>query len=790
MLIHYFKIAFRNITRSKIVSIISIAGYAAGLTSALLILLYVLNETGYDRYHKNRDNIYRVLINYAGSWETPLAPYVLAPAMKNSFPEILSITRINWLSADVKKGEEFISDVRFRSADYGIFKIFTFPFLEGDPESALIDPFSVVISRSVEKEYFNNQDALGKVLTIQLWGEEIQLTVTGVMDIIPANSTFQADFIVPTDLAARYWSRRLNYKDLIINWQASFGQTFVLLPENYKPSELEKKLPVFEKTYVPEGLGMTFHLQPLMSMYLRSSHLVNNFVIHGDIRRVYIFSLTGLIILVIASINYIILSTARSSTRSKEIGIRKVLGAGKNNLVKQILGESVITAFISLPVALLLAHLLLPSVNQLFREQLVVHYAENWQYIAGLILLTLFVGLISGSYLAFYLSSFRPVEVLKSKINTGITRSVFQKALIIIQLIVLIVLILGTGIIYRQIHYALHADMGLNKEGLVIIRYDDDNFRKRYESFKDEISKNPGIVNVSGAMFSPPYNGGMEWEVARMDDPDQMVKVEGLAVDFNYIETFGFRLKDGRTFSKEFGSDSSAIMLNETAVDQLGLVDPVGKMIDNHPIIGVIEDFHLHSFHKEIRPMIINIMDFKYARDVVVRIKPENISETVAFLGEKWKEFAPDLPFNYIFFDDALEELYSEEQRFGKIISLFTLLAVFIGSIGLFGLSLFIGEQRVKEIGIRKVFGSSVSRIVNLILKEYILMVLIANVIAWPIGYFIMNKWLQNFAYHIKIDFWLYIVAAALSMFIVLATMSFQTLKAAHTNPAEILKYE
>jgi putative ABC transport system permease protein len=791
MLKHYFKIAIRNITRSKIVSIISIVGYTIGLSGALLIFLYVLNETSYDRYHKNRECIYRIITEYINAYEQPGTPYILAPTLKSNFPEIINITRIDWLFADVKKGEDYITNVQFRSADNDIFKIFTLPFLKGDPEFALTDPFSVVISKSAENEYFKNQDALGKVLTAKVWEEEIQLTVTGVIEEIPENSTFRADFIVPTDLAANYWLKRLNEKDIMVDWLATYsGHTYILLPKNYKPYELEKKFTDFEKTYLPEGSGLKFHLQPLKDVYLRSFHLVNNNVVQGNINNVYIFSLIGIIILVIACINYTILSTAKSSTRSKEIGIRKVLGAGKNTLLKQILGESVLISFISLPVALLLAHLLLPSVNQLFSKQLVIHYSENWQFIAGFILLTLFVGLISGSYLAFYLSSFQPVDVLKSKINIGITRSIYQKILIIIQLIIFVVLTLGTCIIYKQIHYALHKDMGLNKEGLVIIHYDDDGFRKRYESFKNEISKNPDIVNVSGAMFSPPYNGGMQWDVPRIDDPDQIIKVEGLAVDFNYIETLGFTLSEGRTFSKEFGSDSSAIMLNETAVKKLGLADPVGKMINDRLIIGVIKDFHLHSFHKAIMPMIIDIMLMKYAGEVVVRIKPDNISTTMNFIEDKWKEFAPDVPFDYSFFDDALEELYSEEQRFGKIISLFTLLAVFIASIGLFGLSLFIGEQRVKEIGIRKVFGSSVSRIVKLILEEYLLMVLIANLIAWPVAYFIMNKWLQNFTYHAKIDFWLYIGAAVLSMFIVLMTMSFQTIKAAQTNPAETLKYE
>lgn len=790
MFSHYLKTALRNLTGSKIVSIISISGYAIGLTCALLILLYVLNETSYDRCHKNRKQIYRVLVEYVGFWEQPLTQYILAPTLKSNFPEITGITRINWLFADIKKGEEYITNVRFSSADNDIFKIFTLPFLKGDPESALTDPFSVVISESMAREYFMNEDALGKILTIKLWEEEIHLTVSAVMEEIPENSTFRADFIVPTDLAAKYWAQRFNQNDFMVNWTATFfGHTYLLLQKNYQPSELEKKFTEFEKTYLPEGFKIKFHLQPLKDVYLRSSHLVNNRA-EGNIRNVYTFALVGFIILIIAGINYTILTTARSSTRSKEIGIRKVAGAGKNTLVKQILGESIITSFLALPVALLLSHLLLPYINQLFRRQLAIHYSENWQFIAGFILLTLFVGLISGSYLAFYLSSFQPADVLKSKINTGITRSVYQKVLIVIQLIIFIVLILGTVVIYKQIRYALQQDMGLNKEGLVMIYFDNDDFRKRYGSFKEEISKNPEILNVSGAVFSPPYNGGTEWEVPRVDDPDQVIKVEGLAVDFNYIETLGFTLIDGRTFSPEFAGDSNAIMLNETAVIKLGLVDPVGQLINNQPVIGVIKDFHLHSFHKEVKPMIISIMPLKYAHEVVIRIKPENISRIMVFIEDEWKEFAPDVPFDYSFFNDALEELYRDEQRFGKIISLFTLLAIFIASIGLFGLSLFIGEQRVKEIGIRKVFGSSVIRIIKLILKEYILMVLIANLIAWPVAYYLMNKWLQNFAYHTKIDIWLFIGAAALSMFIVLTTMSFQTIKAAQTNPVKTLRYE
>ncbi|MBL7110811.1 MAG: FtsX-like permease family protein [Bacteroidales bacterium] len=596
---------------------------------------------------------------------------------------------------------------------------------------------------------------------------------------------------MPTDLAVRYWKKRWNNDNFLVDWTATyFGQTYLLLPENYDPAKLEAKFPEFEATYIPEESKIKFRLQSLKDVYLRSSHLVNNRTATGNIKNVYIFSLIGFLILVIASINYTILSTARASTRSKEIGIRKVTGAGRKTLVRQILGESIITSFISLPLALLLAHLLLPSVNQLFRKDLAFQLTENWHFIAGFILLTLLVGLMSGSYLAFYLSSFKPVDVLKSKINTGINKSVYQKILITIQLVIFIVLLLGTGIIFRQIRYVQNKDMGFNREGLMTIYHDDDEFRKRYFSFKNEVIKHPGVLNVSATMFGPPYNGGMQWEIPLKDNPDEIVRVEGLAVDFNYIETLEFTLLAGRAFSEEYGSDSSAIILNETAVKKLGIDDPVGEVIQDRTVIGVIKDFHLHTFHSEIMPMVIDIMDMKYSHDVVIRIDPENVSNTIAFIEEKWKEFAPDSPFEYSFFDDALEALYDDEKRFGKIISLSTLIAVFIACIGMFGLSLFIGEQRIKEIGIRKVFGSSSTQVVMLILKQYMLMVLIANLVAWPVAWYVMNRWLQNFAYRTKFEIWLFFAVAALSMIIVLATITFQTVKAAQTNPSETLKFE
>ena len=791
MLKHYIRAALRSIARNKAISVISIAGFTIGLASALLILLYVLNEISYDRHHEKRDRIYRVIIDHMGAWEQPGTQYILAPTMKSDFPEISAITRINWLQADILNSKDEFVNNYFNTADNDIFKIFTLPFIEGNPERALTDPFSVVITESFAGEYFPGQDPLNKTLNIKIFEDEYQLTITGIIKDPPKTATFRPEVIVPTDLAVRYWQVRFRNKDFMVDWTATyFGQTYLLLPENYDPADLEAKFPGFEKTYIPEGNKITMRLQPLKDVYFRSSHMENNYVAGGNLKNVYIFSLIGFLILVIASINFTILSAARTSTRSKEIGIRKVTGASRKSLIRQITGESILISFISLPLALLVAYLLLPSFNQLFRKNLAFHLIENWYFTIGFILLTIIVGLLSGSYLAFYLSSLQPVDVLKSKINTGKSKSVYQKILISFQLVIFIGLLLGTGIIFRQINYMQTQDMGFNKEGLMSIYFNDDEFRKRYFSFKNEVIKNPGVLGVSGTMFSPPYNGGMQWEIPMPDNPDEMVRVEGLAVDFNYIETMEFRILEGRSFSEEFGSDSSAIILNESAVKKLGLEDPVGQLINNRPIIGVIQDFHLHSFHREIMPMIIDIIQLKYAREVVLRIDPENVTNTIRFLEEKWNEFAPDSPFEYAFFDDALESLYTNENRFGKIISLSTLLAVFIACIGMFGLSFFIGEQRTREIGVRKVFGSTSMQALTLILKQYMIMVLIANLVAWPVVWYAMNKWLQNFAYRINFELWLFVAVAILSMIIVLGTMTFQTVRAARTNPADTLKFE
>lgn len=443
--------------KSKTVSILSILGFAVGLASAMLILLFVLQETSHDKCHKNIDRIYLVT-EQVDEFQIPYTPYILAPALKSNFPEILSISRISWMNADIKKGNKYIENVSLKSADNDIFEIFTLPFLEGDPETALDDPFSVVISKSAANQYFESQGAYGKILTIRMMEEDIHLAVTGVMEDIPRNSHFTTDFIVPAELAVKYWKQRRNDERFLNDWSAKFGETFLLLPEKYNVSQLEQKLPDFEKTYLPEGYGkIKYHLLALKDVYLRSSHL-------------------------------------ESST----------------------------------------------------------------------------------------------------------------------------------------------------KQGLLIIYLNDPEFRNRYGSFKDELAKNQNILNVSGTVYGPPYNGGQYMEARRVDDPEQKVIMEGMKVDFNYIETLEFKLVEGRAFSTEFGSDSNSIILNETAVEKLGLVDPVGKMIENRPIIGVLKDYHLHSFHKEIYPTIIDLMQIKSLREVVVRIDSGHIDETMAFIEDKWSEFAPD----------------------------------------------------------------------------------------------------------------------------------------------------
>jgi putative ABC transport system permease protein len=777
---NYLKIAVRNLIRHKTYSFINIAGLAVGMASCFLILLYVLDEASYDRYHEKADQIFRVLkINKDGGEFSARTSFSLAPTLKNDFPEIINTARIFTNSVMVVNGgKSFKEDFFF--ADQDIFNVFTIPLIYGDNKTALEDPYSIVISEEMAKKYFKELNPIGKILSIRIKENEYNLKITGILEKFPHNSHFRSDFIASMSIVLNFYEKlekKINFP-ITENWGSNIVFTYLLLPEGHAASELEKILPDFIERHIDKWLNINYHLQPLTQIHLHSSRIQDDIAKHGNIIYLYLFSVIAFLILLIACINFIILSTAQSVTRAKEVGIRKVIGASRLDVIKQILGESVLVSFISLPIAILLVELLLPFMNQLLGTKLIVSYYENWQFIIFLIFITFFVGIFSGTYISFYISAFQPIEIFKNKLKTGAKKTSFRKTLIITQLSISIILIVCTITIYQQLHYIKNKELGFNKNYIIVIN----SPKSIYNQFKNEILKNPNIINISGTQYVPPEKIFSSWHGKNY-----------ISVDYKYFETLGIEIAAGRAFSMNFSTDAKeSIILNETGVKEFELKSPLGKEVEiegKRKIIGIVKDFHFRSLHEKIEPLYFIINPEKCSK-IIIRNQPENTLNTISYLKEKWGQFAISEPFEYYFIDEKYDNLYKSEQRLGEIIGYFGFFALFVTCLGLFGLISFMAERRTKEIAVRKALGASVTNVVKLLIKEFIILVVIASIIAWPAAYYAMNKWLQNFAYHVNMGFGTFLLAGLVALIIAIATVSFQAVKAAMANPVKFLRYE
>jgi putative ABC transport system permease protein len=777
---NYLKIAVRNLIRHKTYSFINIAGLAVGMASCFLILLYVLDEASYDRYHEKADQIFRVLkINKDGGEFSARTSFSLAPTLKNDFPEIINTARIFTNSVMVVNGgKSFKEDFFF--ADQDIFNVFTIPLIYGDNKTALEDPYSIVISEEMAKKYFKELNPIGKILSIRIKENEYNLKITGILEKFPHNSHFRSDFIASMSIVLNFYEKlekKINFP-ITENWGSNIVFTYLLLPEGHAASELEKILPDFIERHIDKWLNINYHLQPLTQIHLHSSRIQDDIAKHGNIIYLYLFSVIAFLILLIACINFIILSTAQSVTRAKEVGIRKVIGASRLDVIKQILGESVLVSFISLPIAILLVELLLPFMNQLLGTKLIVSYYENWQFIIFLIFITFFVGIFSGTYISFYISAFQPIEIFKNKLKTGAKKTSFRKTLIITQLSISIILIVCTITIYQQLHYIKNKELGFNKNYIIVIN----SPKSIYNQFKNEILKNPNIINISGTQYVPPEKILSSWHGKNY-----------ISVDYKYFETLGIEIAAGRAFSMNFSTDAKeSIILNETGVKEFELKSPLGKEVEiegKRKIIGIVKDFHFRSLHEKIEPLYFIINPEKCSK-IIIRNQPENTLNTISYLKEKWGQFAISEPFEYYFIDEKYDNLYKSEQRLGEIIGYFGFFALFVTCLGLFGLISFMAERRTKEIAVRKALGASVTNVVKLLIKEFIILVVIASIIAWPAAYYAMNKWLQNFAYHVNMGFGTFLLAGLVALIIAIATVSFQAVKAAMANPVKFLRYE
>lgn len=790
MFYNYFNTALRFLKRQKVYSLINITGLSVSMACSFLILTFVLFETSYDKYHEKGERIFRMVTtentaDYENS-SLPRVPAELGPRLVREYPEVENAARI-LLNFDeyffIKKNDEFLLESSICTADNEIFDIFTIPVVRGDRTDLLVKPSSLVITERMARKYFETQNPIGKILTVRKENEEFDLTVTGVIENFPPNSTFKADFI-----------GSFSNKNIAGEVTGSRNTlTYILLSRGIRSNEIESKIKAIKATR--RGDPVTYSMQPLFNIYLDATfHPV--FGITGSRMNIYIYAGVALLILFVAGINYVLLSTANSVNRQKEIGVRKVLGASRHHLVSQFLGESTILTFTALPVAMVLTHLALPLSRILFGKELAFDFSKNWNLFLGFVLITLLLGVLSGAYISLYLSRFQADAIFRGRMTERRKNSFVWKPLIIFQLMVFIVLIVCTNTIFQQMQYMRNQNLGFQKENLIIVgSLNGHRAMKNYDVYQNEIRKHPKILSVSGSFRSPSTDKSTLGLLSHIDRPDEKITMECLFVDYNYVETFSMDMAAGRSFSREYSLDNQAVLLNESAVRMLNLEDPIGQSIldggQEKKIIGVVKDFNVHSFHSRIKPIYLCLATQDWMKSqVICRINPENTEEIISFLETKWKEISPSDPFEVHFVDEEFDRLYLPERRFGKTINVFAALAVFIASLGLFGLSLFNSRQREKEICIRKILGAGVPDIIRMITKDFIILGVAANLIAFPVAYLFVNHWLRRFAYRIGISPLVFFEAAVLSIVITMITISSNAVKASLGNPADSLRSE
>jgi len=791
MLKNYLKIALRIIQRHKGFSFIKISGLAIGMACCILILLLVRYELSFDDFHENKDRIYRVLSELElthGTEIVPITALPLAPAIKSDLQEVTCVTRIagGYRRLFGIGDRKFYEELNY--ADSDVFDIFTFPLILGNPKTALVEPFSMVISEEIAEKHFGKKNPVGKTITIQNYQD---YKITGVMRNVPGNSHLRFDILV--SFSSRNNEERVkgNYWDRFSN-----DYTYVLLAEGTSQKELENSLPSLVAKHIPvEEDRYNLHLQPLKSIHFSTY----NYDIARRTNRDYLhaYSAIAFFILIIACINFMNLATARSSSRAKEVGIRKVVGAHRIQLIKQFFTESVAMALLSLIAAVGLVTITLPSFNQFIRRELTFDVFNDFVLVSGLLGISLFVGFVSGSYPALILSAFEPVKAIKKAIDKKTKGLSFRAVSSVLQFSISIVLIFATAVVYAQIYYMKNKDLGFDAEQVVAIPIKSGSIRDRIETFKAEVLQNPSVLSACASFGTPASGTGSGRTFIPEGYPEgESIHMETLFIDYDFIETFGLTLINGRNFSREFPTDiEHAFILNETAVKKLGWDNPVGKRFSEEDsgkeakIIGVVKDFHYESVLYEISPMVLTMRPFQF-NYISAKVRLENVSQALSFLETKWKEFAPEYPFEYFFVDEEFDTYYNFEQRQGQLFTYCSILAIFISCMGIFGLASFTAEKRTKEIGIRKVLGASVSGIVVLLSKELVKWVLVANIIGWPVAYFVMKRWLQNFAYRVDIGLWMFALSALLVLSIALLTVSYQSIKTALANPINSLRYE
>jgi putative ABC transport system permease protein len=794
MIKNFFKIAARNLWKHKVFSLINVMGLTVGMTACFLIFLYVKFELSYDTMHTKADRIYRVVSDIKTPTEVIKASgpaWPVAPNIAKEFPEVEAAVRVSRTSMLVRKDDIKFQETNSLWADTTFFRIFDFKMVHGNPATALKEPFSVVFTESAAKKYFGNSNPVGKTLLIT--GEGLPATVTGVIKDIPENSQIKADMVVSMSTLTQKFNTGLDEQ-----WGNYGSSQYLLLKPATNAKLLEKKFPAFlekmnGKEMKESQMYPTLFLERLRDVYLRSER--GGITESGSINNVYIFSIVAIFILLIACINFINLTTARSAERAKEVGIRKVVGAARFQLARQFIGESVLLCFIAFALSLMLTALMLPLFNGLAGKTISTGIFSNMTYPLMLFGASLVIGLLAGTYPALVLSSFKPVVVLKGRFATGSKGIMLRKGLVIAQFTISIALIIGTIVVYNQLKYMRSQDLGFNKNQVMIVETNGDPGKN---SFAESLKALPAVKSVATSSSVPGGgNPGAYSEIENNKGDLQIANLDLYFVDFDYINAFKIKMAAGRAFSRDFGTDTTqSMILNEAAVKMFGYKSPaeaVGRRFKQWgregKIIGVMKDFHYRSLQEEIKPLSMRI-EPDGCNLACVNLSGNNLPATITSIEKKWKTAIPNRPFSYYFLDEFFDRQYRSEQRFQKLFFNFAILAIFISCLGLLGLASYSTMLRTKEIGVRKVMGASVSRIVGLLSKDFLLLVAISFVIAAPLAGYFMHKWLVDFAYRIDLSWWVFAVAGFAAMIIALATISFQAIKAAIANPVKSLRSE
>jgi putative ABC transport system permease protein len=808
MLGNYIKIALRGIIKSRFYSILNIMGLAIGFAAFIFIFMYVRSEISFDRYHEKADRIYRIEsdFNISGKHDQfAIVPVPMGPALKLEYPEIEEFCRFNDVGNSLfKYGDKEFYEQHFYFVDSTLFDIFSYDLILGDPATCLVEPFSMVISQSASRKYFGDANPLGELIES---GSGRQYKITGVMEDVPENSHLWFDGLLSgTTLASIVGEEEFNSMEPGRFWNIGV-YTFLLIRENAEMQSIHDKFSGFYDKYM-KAVGDSFNASfNLMSTPLTDTHFSGNLssdLPKGSRAYIYIFSAIALFILLIAAINYMNMATARSAKRAREVGIRKVAGAYKKQLITQFLSESVLLALIGLLIGVALVYLLLPDFNNLSGKEFTFEIFTNTGFLITIISTTLLIGLLSGSYPAFYLSAFKPVSVLKgSGRGKGKKGGTLRKVLVVFQFAIAIAMIIGTIVVTNQLNFLKNKDMGFKKDHMVILELQDSTFRSKVETYKKELLKNSNIQAVSNSTGIP---GNNSWiQVVKMEKDTAMIDDAMILtlVDYDYLDTYELELINGRNFDRNMGTDAEeAVIVNETTVKQYGWDDnPLGKKIRwgfdldgsggrTLKVIGVVKDFHFNSLHNKVEPIMLFMADFNKFY-LSLKINPENFGETMQYVEDKWNELGAKRPFDYRMLEDTWGSMYEGEQKLGIIFTIATLLTIFIALLGLLGLSSFIAEQKTKEIGIRKVMGATIGNILGILYREFVVLIIIAFIIAIPVAVWQLSNWLDaSFVYHINISVASVLLAGIAALLISMITISFHTVKAGLGNPVDAIKYE